>query len=129
MENPLTMLTWEKEKRKMWEQMNMNTKNLRGIKDQYGQWWSCKSSCDSGNNRIVQCHSHTWYENPDFTDDGFECYSCYPKWDSYLNQHAKNQKKPINGYDHVWGQKWDCKPECGSGYYKGCDNICYVCMP
>jgi len=130
---PLTMLTWEKEKRKLWKQMNTNTQQLRGIADQYGQWWPCKSSCDSGNNIIIKCYSHTWYESPDYSEDGYECYSCYPKWDKYLNQHARNEHvrnvTKSGKKVHNWGQLWDCKPECSSGYYKGCDNICYVCIP
>lgn len=126
MESSLTMMTWESEKRKMWEQMNKNTQKMRGIKDQYGQHWKCLDFCDSGNVKVVQVYSNTWYENPNFSED-HECYSCYPKWDEHLNQLAKSKKKIPSNFRFA-GQSWDCKLECGR-YYNGCDNICYVCMP
>jgi hypothetical protein len=74
----LTMMTWETEKRKLWEQMNKNTQRLRSIKDAYGQSWPCKPGCDSGNNKIIeQTNSIFWDENPHFSEV-YECYSCYP---------------------------------------------------
>jgi hypothetical protein len=125
----LSFLTWETEKRKLWEQMNNNTQHLRNIDERHIQMqkWPCKPGCDSGNHQKIRIYNKNRYINPHFSEDNVKCYSCYPTWDEFINEHYKRTKNVPHNFFRV--QMWNCKPKCDSGFYKGCRSICYVCMP